>query len=541
MPVKDKKSIKRYLLLGGIGGCVLLLSLLLGFGLYIILQYRQMYARDHAVMTSGYARQLAQDIDSMETYVKNLYGSNVHYQMLKQSGITESQWILATYYLKNNFDSKADNLDYFGGVFYYDEGWDSLCSRFSGFAYKGDLYRLNRAIKEKVSSCVKQKMPCKEKMVYEGETYLVYILGDHGKFLGYVINLSRYFNPWENVQLIISDEKGDLLINQGEAFLKEQDIMECLSKDNFRTGLTYMISREDVAGQELQLTIIHRDKRLAFWRKPEFWLLLILIPVLAFVAMWYVYRFVKRIIYQPIDHFVHRLTEMKKDGMAKNFKIEKRENQLEEIRIINEKLDELITEMGQLEQEKYKKEKEANAALLQYYQLQVKPHFFLNCLNIMASLLNKKDLETVRTLIFAVSRHFRYVFQDTNSLVELREEIEEVRSYCDIYMIKNAVPILLQIKIDEGTASCQVPILCVQTFVENSVKYAMKNDRVLSITLTSDIIRDDGQDYIRIHISDNGDGYQSKQLERMNQSVTEFQYHSAQVGVDNIKYRIYLQ
>ena len=103
--------------------------------------------------------------------------------------------------------------------------------------------------------------------------------------------------------------------------------------------------------------------------------------------------------------------------LPENFGEAGKENQLEEIRLINEKLDELITEMGKLEQERYEKEKEANAALLQYYQLQVRPHFFLNCLNIVASLLNENDVDTVKTMIYAVSRHFRYVFQDSDSLV----------------------------------------------------------------------------------------------------------------------------
>ena len=85
VPVLKNKngSIKRYLFIGGIGGSVLLLLLLMCFGGYIILQYRHVYKRDHAAMTSDYAQQLARDIGSMEAYVKNLYGNNVHYQMLK--------------------------------------------------------------------------------------------------------------------------------------------------------------------------------------------------------------------------------------------------------------------------------------------------------------------------------------------------------------------------------------------------------------------------------------------------------------------------
>ena len=102
------------------------------------------------------------------------------------------------------------------------------------------------------------------------------------------------------------------------------------------------------------------------------------------------------------------------------------------------------------------------------------------------------------------------------------------------------MPILLQISLDEETKSCEIPILCVQTFVENSVKYAVNKGRVLSVSITAGRIEADGKWYTRIHITDNGEGYRPEQLEQLNRPVTEFQYHSMQVGVDNIKYRIYL-
>ena len=158
----------------------------------------------------------------------------------------------------------------------------------------------------------------------------------------------------------------------------------------------------------------------------------------------------------------------------------------------------------------------------------------------MASLLNENDVDTVKTMIYAVSRHFRYVFQDSDSLVTLAEEIEEVKAYCNIYIIRNAMPILLQIQLDEEDESYQVPILCIQTFVENSIKHAVSKNRVLSISIMADRIEDEEQRYIRIRISDNGEGYQPQRLEELNRPVTQFQYHSRQVGVDNIKYRIYL-
>ncbi len=525
---------------GGIGGSFLLLALLMIFGGYIIAQYRRIYEREHEILTSDYAHKLGHDIDLLESYIKNIYSDNVHYQILKRPQITESQWMQATYYLNNNFRAKAGILDYFGGVFYYDEKWNSLRSEFSNYPYEGDSYRLNQLVKEVVRPLTGERMPCRAVMTYEEETYLVYVLGDHGKQLGYLINLSRYFAQRENMQLVIADLAGNILVSQGAGIL-DGDSAACeIARKGQNSGFTCMISKENVSGQDLQILLVHQDKQLAFWNRIEFWLLFILIPFMAFAVLWNVYRFVRRIIYQPIDHFVHRLTEMKMEELPENFGDTGGESQLEEIRLINEKLDELIAEMRQLEQDKYKKEKEADAALLQYYQLQVSPHFFLNCLNIIASLLHEQDVETVNTMIYSVSRHFRYVFQDYNSQVLLEEELEEVSAYCNIYIIKNSVPLLLQQQVSEETKAYKVPILCIQTFVENSIKYAVSKDRVLSVTIRANRIKDEGRAYLRICIMDNGEGYRPEVLEQLNRPVKEFQYHSRHVGVDNIKYRIFL-
>ena len=143
-------------------------------------------------------------------------------------------------------------------------------------------------------------------------------------------------------------------------------------------------------------------------------------------------------------------------------------------------------------------------------------------------------------MIYSVSRHFRYVFQDYNSQVLLEEELEEVSAYCNIYIIKNSVPLLLQQQVSEETKAYKVPILCIQTFVENSIKYAVSKDRVLSVTIRANRIKDEERAYLRICIMDNGEGYRPEVLEQLNRPVKEFQYHSRHVGVDNIKYRIFL-
>lgn len=536
----SRKSIKAYLLSMGIAISVMLLLVMLGFGGYIVIQYRQAYEREHEIMTENYAGKLEQDILSLETYVRTQYSDNVHYQMLKRPMITESQWMLATYYLDNTFSGKTDNMDFFGGVFFYDETLDTLRGEFSGHQFSGDSYRLNLQIKQEMREHACGNVTYRGIMDYDSEKYLLYTVGDHENYLGYVINLSRYFPQVNDLEIVILDEAGEVLVDQGNMQIEDQIIRNVQNGGTNGLNLTYVAAARKLYADRLTLVMIHQDRNMAFWNRPEFWLIFLLIPCAAMLMVRHLYITVKRIIYQPIEHVMYRLTEMKQDNESPGVQPAREEQRAEEIVVINARLDQLISEMRRLEQEKYEKEKEADAALLQYYQLQVRPHFFLNCLNIIASLLNENDVGSVKNMIFAVSKHFRYVFQNSESLVTVEEELDEINAYCNIYIIKNAMPMLLQINVDDAFLQYKIPLLCIQTFIENSIKYAACREQVLALTVKAEKIKAYENWYFRIYISDNGTGYPQDILEKLNQPIKKFQYHSRHVGIDNLKYRIYL-
>ncbi len=545
---KRSNSIRGYLFVSGALCTLLFLALFLCFGGFILVQYHRNYKEEHDALTAEYARSFEQDMDSMESYIRNLYSDNAHYQQLKRQKISQMQWMSAAWYLSNTLAGKAANIDYFGGVFYYDADWDSMRSQYSSFPYAGNQYGLNQEIKTRLRESSHGLFPYEETFLYEGEAYLMYAVGGAGHLLGYTINLSRYFPNREDMQLLIWDKDGGaLLANLGECILEEEELKLPDGNGRGLGNLTQLVSCRQIAKGRLTLAVIREEYGLIFWSKAEFQFLFILVPVLAFLGFWKIYRFIRKILYQPIEHVMYRLAELREEsaesgaGTGTGPQPSRNDHaELEEVRVINEKLDQMIAELRQLEQAGYEKEKEANAALLQYYQLQIRPHFFLNCLNVMSSLLGRNDLETVKTLIYSVSRHFRYVFQDSNNLVTLKEELEEVSAYCSINIIKNNLPVLLQTEVEDGLDTVRIPVLSIQTFVENSLKYAVREDQVLSIAIRAEQAEVNGERYVCIHISDNGSGYQMEQLESLNRPVTGFQYHSMQVGVDNIKYRIYL-
>lgn len=504
------------------------------------MKYRSNLVTNTKIVVDNYAYSLNKDMESMENYIKRIYSDNVHYKTLTRDNLSEIDWFRESYYLSNTLQVKAGSFDYFGGMFFYDAEENALRSHFSDYAYEGDLYHLNQALKQTLYT-VQDEIAYEGIFYYEGEAYLFYQTGTRTKKVGFAMNLNRYFTQEEGFQIIISNKEQEIIVNTGTLQIhqeKEKDIL--YGKGDKRIGAEYIVIDTAIDMMDLQLTVIHHQPGILHtWMNKDMALLFVLIPIVTIGVFMKLYQMVNQILLQSVDHLLYRITQMKDE---KNRSIEKREEEtkIQEFITINAKVDEMLEEMETLQKEKYKKEMEANAAQLQYYQLQVNPHFFINCLNIIQSLLNKNNVNTVNEMIYSLSNHFRYVFQNRSNLVTVEEELKEINAYLNIYMIKGNMPILFQNEVDEDIKSCKIPILCMQPFVENSIKHASQIGRILTIKIVVNKVTEDMQEYVNIRISDNGCGYPSEKLKELNRKITEFQYFSQHVGIDNVKYRIYL-
>ena len=75
---------------------------------------------------------------------------------------------------------------------------------------------------------------------------------------------------------------------------------------------------------------------------------------------------------------------------------------------------------------------------LDYLTLQIKPHFYLNCLNVIYSLNLSGRTELVSQMTSYLMIYFRYLFKSSSSLVPLKEEMEHV--------VQFAVPLTVEVK-----------------------------------------------------------------------------------------------
>ncbi len=486
-----------------------------------------------------YGMQIDKDIFSMMEAVNAIYVNNLYYMKIRTMELDDYEWIGAAYYLERSLGEKADSLDYMGGIFFYDAKRRSMRSVYSDFEFSGTKTGLDRAVKKILDGNTDIQKEYSF-FVYEGESWLIYFFKTGDQYLGFLINLNRYFTTEENLGIFYVSQ-GNVIAECGQSYATKNEIRKTLENKTAYIGhhddILIPVELENV---NMALVFSFGTLKLSgMWKKPDLWMFIILTPVISFLFFVIMLKKIKSIILYPIEHITLRIHEMREKESDRKKKTEM--IQIEEFVQINKRIDEMLEQMIQLQKREFEEKQRVKEVQLQYYQLQANPHFFLNCLNTISLLLDNHSLDAASDMIRSFSSYFRYIFRDQKKPVTVEKEIREVRAYCNIYSIKGGFPILLQIDVKEEAEKCQIPILCIQTFVENSVKYATKTGGILTVKIQVGILEEEtGERKLSICISDNGTGYPDEMLEELNRPVTDFQFRSYHVGIDNLKYRIYL-
>lgn len=194
----------------------------------------------------------------------------------------------------------------------------------------------------------------------------------------------------------------------------------------------------------------------------------------------------------------------------------------------------MIERIMKLKIEKYEVKLEAQKATMQYLQLQIKPHFFANTLNIIYSLAEQKRYDTIQKISKAIVNYSRYMFHDASELVELQKELEHLNYYMEIQEIRYMKQIYLESDIPENTMSALIPPFIIQSFVENSVKYAFSSQKNCNIRIH--VETDERKEILTIEVRDDGNGY-SEELLNLDWEDKNEEGH---VGLTNVYRRLKL-
>lgn len=195
-------------------------------------------------------------------------------------------------------------------------------------------------------------------------------------------------------------------------------------------------------------------------------------------------------------------------------------------------------EIRQLQIDIYEEQLRRQRVELDYVQLQIRPHFYINCLNIIHSMAQEGMMQEIQRFTVYISTYFRYIFKKGMEPVTVEKEIAFTENYLKILECMNDRNYRCRVSCEDAVGQALIPPLVIQTFVENAVKYNVDMEESLFIEVEARRQKEIG--CVEIVIMDNGCGIDSQARERYNQGIFDESDNTRHVGIRNTAARLRL-
>ncbi|GAA0258632.1 histidine kinase [Muricomes sp. OA1] len=294
---------------------------------------------------------------------------------------------------------------------------------------------------------------------------------------------------------------------------------------------SYVIYFHHIQEQNMGIFLVLEN---SLWRYvSSVHILILMLLIISLYPAYRVYHLLQRQILQPLEE----LTENMRILQTGQWEVDIRENtNLEEIDNVNKTFAVMIQEIKNFKIQAYEEKSQRQQAQMQYLQLQLNPHFYVNCLKLIQAKVGLGDVEHLEDFLVELSYHFRYLMKKSMQLVTVEEEIKFVENYLKVVRELYAGKMKVCIYADREALQMNLPILAIQTFVENTVKYARKEcQKELMIQIQVKYMNVGEGEFLIITVKDNGIGYPEEIIPILNSIKDEGQMG---IGVFNLKRRI---
>lgn len=237
--------------------------------------------------------------------------------------------------------------------------------------------------------------------------------------------------------------------------------------------------------------------------------------------------------FKPLDDLVRVMTSVR-SGQTKTRA--QRSGNLE-FDHISDTFNEMLDTLDSLKVEAYESQLRAKQSQMDALRLQIRRHFFLNCLKNIYALASSGKTEEVKKSALLLSTNLRYTLNFRSNATDLKTEVEMCRVYMELQGVGQDVGPELIVKIDEGLEDFQVPPVSLLTVLENSCKYGTRQDRGLKVTITAQRRQLDEQSYVFLAVRDNGEGFPQELLQKLNSEIEQVR-DDGHVGLVNTLQRM---
>lgn len=370
-----------------------------------------------------------------------------------------------------------------------------------------------------------------------GSAYLLQIYAYRGNFVACWLSCANAFSILRDAALsqegfyAVLDGSGSPVLGWDE--LKERNIT--LSGGEVQSsGWNEYCEIFDMHRANLRLLvddIPYLDQESLVYLLAFFCVILLIILAFAIYTLTYFHRYIEtpfRQIQNHISDYVSVRESVKRRGFA-------------ELDEAVDAFDSLTKQLNDLKIDVYEEKLVLARTELEFYQLQIKPHFFVNCFSIIFGMAQKKDYARIQEFCLKLSNYVRYLFRNGFTRVTLGEELAVIRDYLQIQDIRHRTENQMMDHVDGGLLSREIPPLLLLTFVENAVKHADAGN--LTVCIGASALEGEEERKLRFTVGNNGSKFPEEQLARLNSPAIFLEKANPEgrgLGVRNIWKRLSL-
>lgn len=335
---------------------------------------------------------------------------------------------------------------------------------------------------------------------------------------------------------VLSDSEGNPIVN--EYFVKENGVEIQLNAPSFYlTGKnqTFLaIGEQSIRGEFGLFAFIPDDQILQ--HLPTLKWISLLLPFVSLILLLSGFILLRTTLLKPINRLLRTMNLIRQGNL--DVQVKQFQTSIE-FQMLNDTFNNMMGEIKDLRISVYEEQLKKQKAELQHLQLQIKPHFFINTLNMLYTLARMKDTKKMEEISLCLIQYFRYMFQSNLSFVALKDELLHVRNYLRIQEMRFPGQILYDIQVQDFLQRTPVPPLIIHTFVENVIKHGLTLDEPIVIKINVELI-ESPELCLHIEIQDSGTGFKEGIIDSIEQDKRIVDEEGEHIGIWNVKQRLNL-
>ena len=536
---KKRHSIKKRLMVCAVSFIVPIIVFLMASNLYAAHLLRGQVSASNRNTVKLYAEQMNTKFTDIKNYLLSL-GNNF---AVEQVGVSKSynEKILAGYRLQSEFQ-KGLSLYHtiVDGFFMYDPVYEIYMKEMTNVKSVAWQNEMEQKIRELTKKEEIQKQISAEwfNIQIGGKYYLVRIYHIYGIYYGSWSDVERVLDemvtiPIEGAETVLLLDKEKVPMTSDEKYKSEEMNWEEDFSDYYLTGpeKRYVVIGESIENGTYYFVALILDQEI----QKGIYLFGVCTAALiciSIILLWMFIRYSKEELAIPLERTVQMIERVEEGDLDV---VLSTESNTTEFYVLNDSFNKMLKEIKNLKIKVYEEKIEKQKAQLDFLQIQTNPHFFINAMNVLYNYARLDNMEMVKNMTLSLVKHFRYTLYG-ETWVLLEEEVEFIQNYLHIQKLKtaNMSKIQIETEIPKEVLEEKIPIMTIQPFVENSIKYGESEEGEVKIWIDAE--KENG--VLKICVRDNGEGFDEEVLEALNKEQCVVREGKKRIGIYNVQSRL---